>query len=121
MTDYSEHINFIKSHSFRPHRNCNWGLFGLILTSGPDSTIMVYEPESNPKNNIWKFVEFAGANCYLAKYVNGIGEVRIFDFSKDKTYKATTRLEAYTPISSIVNDVQTNNYEVDSEEEDSRF
>lgn len=114
----NEHIDFINTHSFRPHRDYNWGIFGLILTSGPDSIILFYEPE-NPVHNIWKFVEFPCLQHYIATYVNGIGELRTFDFSQNKTYKATTRLEAYTPITNI----ETSKYEADSddEEEDNRF
>ena len=93
MTDYSNYINFINSHSFRPHKDHNWGLFGLILTSGPDSTILVYETQTNPVHNIWRFVEFPCSQSYIATYVNGSCELRTFDFSKEKTYKVTTRLE----------------------------
>ena len=125
MTDYSEHINFINTHSFRPHRDYNWGLFGLILTSRPDSTIIVYEPgdytSENPVYNIWKFIEFPCSQRYIAKYINGIGELRTFDFSKNNIYKATTRLEAYKPISNLQSNVETNKYDVDSEEEETRI
>ena len=55
-----------------------------------------------------------GIRIDTPRYVNGIGELRTFDFSQNNTYKATTRLEAYTPITNL----ETNNYEVDSEDED---
>ncbi len=121
MTDYSKHIDFINSHSFRPHKDYNWGIFGLILTSGPDSIILVYEPKINPVHNIWKFVEFPGSQPYIATYVNGVGELRTFDFSKNKTSKATTRLEQYMA-SNIVENTSVLGQEAGSDnEEDSRF
>jgi hypothetical protein len=121
MTDYSKQIEFINSHSFRPHKDYNWGIFGLILTAGPDSTILVYEPLTNPLHNIWQFVEFPCLQRYIATYVNGVGELRTFDFSKERTYKATTRLEEYT-ITSIVEQTSVIGGEADSDnEEETRF
>jgi hypothetical protein len=121
MTDYSKQIDFINNHSFRPHKDYNWGIFGLILTAGPDSTILVYEPLTNPVHNIWRFVEFPCLQHYIATYVNGVGELRTFDFSKNKTSKATTRLEEYT-ISSVLEDTSVLGGEADSDnEEESRF
>jgi hypothetical protein len=121
MTDYSKHIDFINSHSFRPHKDHNWALFGLLLTAGPDSTILVYEPQTNPLHNIWRFVEFPCLQRYIATYVNGVGELRIFDFSKERIYKATTRLEEYT-ITSAVEQTSVIGGEADSDnEEESRF
>ncbi len=122
MTEYYEEVKFINNHNFRPHRDYNWALFGLLLTSGPDSTILVYEPQTNPTNNIWRFVGFPGSHRYIANYVNGIGEVRIFDFSKNKTYKATTRLEEYVPLN-ISNTITASIREDESSdnEEDNRF
>jgi hypothetical protein len=122
MPDYSTHIDFINNHNFRPHRDYNWGIFGLILTSGPDSTILVYEPTTNPVHNIWRFVEFPCSQRYVAKYINGIGELRTFDFSKNNTYKATTRLEHYTPSIAVNTETDLSRQDLDSDnEEDSRF
>jgi hypothetical protein len=121
MTDYTKHIDFINSHSFRPHKDHNWALFGLLLTGGPDSTILFYEPHSNSVNNVWRFVEFPYLQRYIATYVNGVGELRTFDFSKENTYKATTRLEEYT-ISSFIEQTSVIGGETDSDnEDDSRF
>ncbi len=122
MTDYSKHRDFINSHSFRPHKDHNWGLFGLLLTGGPDSTILVYDPLTNPVHNIWRFVEFPCLQRYIATYVNGVGELRTFDFSsKERIYKATTRLEDYT-ITSVLEQTSVIGGEADSDnEEDSRF
>jgi hypothetical protein len=115
-------IEFINNHNFRPHRDYNWGIFGLILTSGPDSTILVYEPQTNPVHNIWRFVEFPGSHRYIATYVNAIGELRTFDFSKEKTYKATTRLEHYiSPNISDTNNTAIGEDNESNDEEEYRF
>ena len=56
-----------------------------------------------------------------ATYVNDVGELRTFDFSKERTYKATTRLEDYTIIS-VVEQTSVIGGETDSDnEEESRF
>jgi hypothetical protein len=122
MAKYSSQIEFINNHNFRPHKDYNWGLFGLLLTSGPDSTILVYEPETNQLHNIWRFVGFPGSHRYIANYVNGIGEVRTFDFSRNNTYKATTRLEEYVPLN-ISNTITASIREDESSdnEEEKRF